>query len=50
MGTPGGGPGWDREKARLRMLPFEWLRSDHMSQVSREHRGLVQCPGGRVSC
>ena len=48
MGIPGGGTGWDREKARLRMLPFEWLRSDHMSQVSREHRGLVQCWGGRV--
>jgi len=48
MGIPGGGAGWDREKARLRMLPFEWLRFDTLSQVYREHPGLVQWRGGRV--
>lgn len=29
------------------MLPFGWLRSDPLSQVYREHSGLVQWWGGR---
>lgn len=48
MGIPGGGSGWDKEKVRSRTLRFEWLRSDPLSQVYREHPGLVQGGGGRV--